>query len=218
MLPRVILHNAVSADGRTTGFGANLGLFYQLAGCWHEEVTLAGSQTILDALRDAAAESDEPSHLAAATSGVRLAVIDSRGRIKDWRRVKAWPFWSSFLSLSSDATPPQHLAYLRYQEVDNLTAGARRVDLRQALEALCDRYGAGTVRVESGGALNGALLREGLVSEVSILVHPVVVGGASPRTVYRTLDLAPDTPIDLKLLDCQMMENAYVWLRYELTK
>ena len=37
------------------------------------------------------------------------------------------------------------------------------------------------VRVDSGGALNGALLRAGLVDEVSLLVHPRIVGGDGPR-------------------------------------
>ena len=36
------------------------------------------------------------------------------------------------------------------------------------------------MRVDSGGALNGALLRAGLVDELSLLVHPVLVGDA-PR-------------------------------------
>ena len=36
------------------------------------------------------------------------------------------------------------------------------------------------MRVDSGGALNGALLRAGLVDEISLLVHPVLVGDA-PR-------------------------------------
>ncbi len=45
--PRVILHNAVSADGRVDWFPADIGLFYELAATWHEDATLAGSGTIL---------------------------------------------------------------------------------------------------------------------------------------------------------------------------
>jgi 2,5-diamino-6-(ribosylamino)-4(3H)-pyrimidinone 5'-phosphate reductase len=221
MLPTVVLHNAVSADGRTAGFGANLGLFHEIAGRWHEDVTLAGSDTILAALRHGPdeAETNEMRQAAAgARSGVRLAVIDSRGRIKDWRRIKTWPFWDSFLSISSSATPGQHLAYLSYQDVDNLTVGERRVDLGQALEAFSNRYGAKTVRVESGGTLGGELLRQGLVNEVSLLLHPLLVGGMSPPTIYRTLELDADSPVTLKLLECQKLQDAFVWLRYEVTK
>ena len=44
------------------------------------------------------------------------------------------------------------------------------------LSALGDR-GAKLVRVESGGVLIGALLRDGLVDEVSLLVHPCLSDG-----------------------------------------
>jgi 2,5-diamino-6-(ribosylamino)-4(3H)-pyrimidinone 5'-phosphate reductase len=47
MRPRVILHNAVSLDGRVTGFFVDLGIYYRLASHWGEDVTLAGCDTLL---------------------------------------------------------------------------------------------------------------------------------------------------------------------------
>jgi 2,5-diamino-6-(ribosylamino)-4(3H)-pyrimidinone 5'-phosphate reductase len=216
MRPKVILHNAVSADGRTTGLAPNFGLFYQLARHWDEDLTLAGSDTILAALRQAP-EPPSQAPLDPSRRG-RLAVIDSRGRIKDWRRVKMWPFWSAFVSICAGSTPREHRDYLRYQDVEDLTAGEERVDLSLALQEIATRYGAATVRVESGGTLNGALLRQALVDEVSLLLHPVLVGGMSPHTIYRTLDFAANTPIEMKLRDCQMLDGAYAWLRYDVVR
>ena len=46
MLPRVILHIAVSLDGRYDWFTPDIGLFHELAGRWHEDITLAGANTI----------------------------------------------------------------------------------------------------------------------------------------------------------------------------
>lgn len=223
MLPRVVIHNAVSADGRTLGFAANLDLFYKLAARWDEDVTLAGSNTILAALQqpaekdsDGASEETSPGAAPDKPQGGTLAVVDSRGRIKNWRQVKRWPFWSRHVSVCAESTPSQHFAYLRYQEVDALAAGDKRVDLRLALEELNRLYAARTVRVESGGTLNAALLRQGLVDEVSILVHPTLVGGMSPPTIFRTLDLPQ--PIDLDLAGCQELDDKYVWLRYDVKK
>lgn len=34
-------------DGATVGFPVDVGRFYALAGTWHEDVTLAGADTIL---------------------------------------------------------------------------------------------------------------------------------------------------------------------------
>jgi 2,5-diamino-6-(ribosylamino)-4(3H)-pyrimidinone 5'-phosphate reductase len=47
MLPRVIVFNAVSLDGRTTGFPVDLGQFYGLASHWKEDATLVGAGTVL---------------------------------------------------------------------------------------------------------------------------------------------------------------------------
>lgn len=45
--PRVIVHVAVSLDGATTGFAADVGRYYALAATFGEDVTLAGADTIL---------------------------------------------------------------------------------------------------------------------------------------------------------------------------
>lgn len=49
MLPKVILHNAVSLDGRIDGFPLDLYQYYKLAASWKEDATLAGSDTFLKA-------------------------------------------------------------------------------------------------------------------------------------------------------------------------
>jgi hypothetical protein len=43
MLPRVILHSAVSLDGKIDGFPVDLNQNYELATTWKEDATLAGS-------------------------------------------------------------------------------------------------------------------------------------------------------------------------------
>ena len=47
MLPRVIIHNAVSANGRIDWFEADVGVLYDLAGRWHGNCALVGSGTYL---------------------------------------------------------------------------------------------------------------------------------------------------------------------------
>ncbi len=49
MTPKVILHTAVSADGRIDWFTPDVGLFYGLLSTWDEDATLAGSETLLRA-------------------------------------------------------------------------------------------------------------------------------------------------------------------------
>ena len=98
-------------------------------------------------------------------------------------------------------------------------AGDDKVDFRTALEQLNEKYGVELVRVDSGGTLNGVLLREGLVDEVSILVHPALVGGLQPQSMFRAPDLtSEDGVIKLKMINIQKAKDDIVWLMYEVLK
>jgi len=75
------------------------------------------------------------------------------------------------------------------------------------------------VRVDSGGTLNGLLLRAGLVDEVSVLIHPYLVGGISPRSLYRASDLiAASGVLNLKLIGVDQLPGDLVRLRYGIVK
>jgi 2,5-diamino-6-(ribosylamino)-4(3H)-pyrimidinone 5'-phosphate reductase len=93
--------------------------------------------------------------------------------------------------------------------------GDDRVDLRAALECLADRHGVKTVRVDSGGTLNGVLLRNGLVDEVSVLVSPYLVGGVTPKSLFRAPDLTEVAGvIGLRLTGVEEARDGVVWLKY----
>jgi len=219
MLPRVILHNVVSVDGRIDGFMPDLGLYYGLAGRFDEDATLAGSDTILS-------QPMEPDDDAAVVPAPvpnderpLLVIPDSRGRVRCWKALRAAPYWRHLIALCTRATPPEHRAHLERVGVEAVELGEDRVDLRRALEYLAERHGVRTVRVDSGGTLNGLLLRAGLVDEVSVLLHPALVGGTSPRSLYRAPDLAGlEGAIAVRLLASETLAGDCVWLRYAIER
>lgn len=222
MLPRVILHNAVSVDGRMDWFEPNLGQYYQLATSWKEDATLVGSDTLLTAPEDIPPEGEDalraPERKAVDTRPL-LVVPDSRGRIRTWHYWRTLPYWRDGLALVSRSTPRDYLEYLQTRCIEYLVTGDDQVDLRAALEMLHERYGVKVVRVDSGGILNGVLLRAGLVDEVSVLVSPALVGGASPRSLFRAPDLtSPKGVLPLKLIHVEKLDGDSVWLRYEVAK
>jgi 2,5-diamino-6-(ribosylamino)-4(3H)-pyrimidinone 5'-phosphate reductase len=237
MKPRVILHNAVSADGRVDWFPADIGLFYELAATWHEDATLAGSGTILaaDGGTDMPAGNPAPGSDTAAAGGAAavqsarpagepdrrplLAVVDSRGQVKGWGTLLASGYWRAGVALCSAATPGEHLAWLEDHGVQRIVTGADRIDLAAALGELAARFGVKTVRVDSGGKLNGELLRLGLVDEISLLVHPFLVGGTSPASMFRAADLVHEVGVlQLELLSSRKVKQGIVWLRYTVQK
>jgi 2,5-diamino-6-(ribosylamino)-4(3H)-pyrimidinone 5'-phosphate reductase len=222
MHPRVILHNQVSVDGRIDSIKVDMGLFYGLASEWEADAMLAGSDTMLAAYQgvpeDDGSKPDTPQHEPGAGRSL-LVVPDSRGRLRHWSRMKREPWWRDAMALCSQATPRAYLQYLRQNDVDYVLAGEERVDFRLALAELRTRYGIETVQVDSGGTLNGVLLRAGLVDEVSLIVSPSLVGGTEAHSIYRAPELtSSEGVIGLKLIHLERVQADLVWLRYEVVR
>jgi 2,5-diamino-6-(ribosylamino)-4(3H)-pyrimidinone 5'-phosphate reductase len=187
--PHVVVHVAVTLDGATTGFAPAIGRFYELAGRWREDVTLTGADTILAQEAGLRAAPRTP----APAGAPLLAVVDGRGRVREWEALGAVGHWRGVLALQA-------------------ATGAERVDLAAALTALTAEHGARLVRVDSGGALTGALLERGLVDEISLLVHPLLAGAGQRVWHGGAQPAAPQ----LHRIAAQPLEDGLVWLRYLL--
>ena len=193
---------AVSVEGATTGFTPDVGRFYELASTWREGVTLVGADTILaqeETLTSAPGPGPSP-------DGPLLVVVDGRGRVTAWDALRETGHWSDVLALHAHATPPRPAD----RGVEEIVLGEHRVDLAAALRELADR-GVRTVRVDSGGALIGALLQGGLLDEVSLLVHPCLAAGE-----HRWYGERPLAAGELELLGAERLDGGLVWLRYRL--
>lgn len=220
-LPHVVIHNAVSADGRMDWISPDLGLYYRLAREFNEDATLIGADTVLAAEamypEDQASSDAEGSAETGEESRPILVLVDSRGRLQNLPRWRRQPYWGRLVVLCATSTPAEYIDRLRAMEIDCIVAGHERVDLRAALSELAESHRVRCVRVDSGGSLNGALLRAGLVNEISLLTCPQFVGGTSPRSVFRAPDLAgADCVVPLKLTHVDRLEGDVVWLRYDV--
>lgn len=188
--PHVVLHSAISIDGCTTGFAADLGMFYEIAARWGEDATLAGADTILTALASQELEPEEGDPPDKGTAELPLlCVTDSLGRIDEWERVRAWPYWDDIIVLCSRATPHPYLVRLDDAGINYLICGETSVDLPEALAQLRSQYGIHMLRVESGGRLNAALIQQDLVDELSLLIHPIVAGSKHHFLMHGSKDL-----------------------------
>ncbi len=226
MLPKVILHTAMSLDGRITNFPADLGLYYGLAAQWNPDAILFGSGTVLAAVRADPLLAVPPEHEAmftppevAATDPRPLLVIaDSRGQVRCWDAIRKWPYMRDVLALCSSATPQEYLAYLNDRRIGTLTAGTDRIDMRAALEALNRQYGVKVLRVDSGGTLNSVLLQAGLVDEVSVLIHPFIAGGKADPTLSDPLKAGiAGLQVPLRLKSTEIVGEGIIWARYTLS-
>src|SRR5512140_370303 len=128
--------------------------YYELIQSFHADTDLSGTGTMLAApvpedLQSAYGEVYE--EWSRQTDKPRLAIVDSQGLIRNWELLRKLPWWSGMIALCSEATPAEHMAYLKDTGIDTIVTGQEKVDLRKALEALYARYGARTVRTDCGG-------------------------------------------------------------------
>lgn len=122
------------------------------------------------------------------------------------------------LVILTEAVSDRHLAGLRADGVSYIFAGATEIDLAGALETLNRELGIDRLMLEGGGGANGALLRAGLVDEISLVVSPVIDGSSGAPTVFNSgdVDLGP-APIErMTLASHEVLEGGAVWLRYRL--
>jgi len=122
------------------------------------------------------------------------------------------------LVILTEQVPDSHLAGLRGEGISYIFAGQSEIDLAGALETLNRELGIERLMLEGGGGANGALLRAGLVDEISLAVCPVVDGSAGAPIVFDSgkVDLGP-APIErMTLTSHEVLEGGVVWLRYRL--
>jgi len=224
MIPIVILYNAVSLDGRITGFNANVELYYELASKWDVGAVLMGSNTVLTGFGvkagETVPESDEafqPRDKDPDDKRPLLVVPDSKGQIRIWSEILKLPYINDVLVLCSRSTPREYLDFLDERYIDYLVVGYQQVDLENALEELNTKFGVKKVRVDSGGVLNGILLRQGLADEIHLLIHPELVGGTINNSIFQTPGADEELgPIKLYLEGMEKIKDDIIYLRYRI--
>ena len=148
-----------------------------------------------------------------------FAAVDGRGRLRSG--MKEFPGWDGWhtLHLVSHGAPPEYLAHLRRLQIPYLIAGEQRVDLGRAFEKLKALLAVECIVSTAGSRLNGALLRAGLVDEISLVLLPAVIGGCATPTLFRSPDLGPDDPpVRLELLSAKGEPSGRVCLHYRVVQ
>lgn len=122
------------------------------------------------------------------------------------------------LVILTEAVTDRHLAGLRADRVSYIFAGATEIDLAAALEALNRELGIDRLMVEGGGGANGALLRAGLIDELSLVITAAIDGSSGAPTVFNSggVDLGPAPVESMTLVSHDVLENGAIWLRYRL--
>lgn len=226
MRPRVICHMLASVDGRIVTSGWPLSpegrRNYELVHASYEaDGWLCGRITMEPFAKDLRADADVAREHAGGASREDFVApgehdsfafaLDPSGRL-------AWESndidGDHVVAILSERVSDEYLAFLRGRGVSYLLAGARDVDLSLALERIGARFGVRTLMLEGGGRINGAMLRAGLIDEVSLLVAPVADGRVGTPALFDVDGEA--VPHRLALETVERRADDVLWLRYRV--
>lgn len=69
--------------------------------------------------------------------------------------------------------------------------------------------------VEGGGFLNGSLLNEGLIDELSLILVPIAYGASNSVTLFETSSyLNKPKPVNFYLKDIEKLDHGGLWMKY----
>lgn len=91
-------------------------------------------------------------------------------------------------------------------------------DLRNALTLSKQYFNVRTISLQGGGIIDGAMLAQGLIDELSLVVYPGIDGLASSPSIFEYLGHPGERPAAgqaLELLSVEQMPHGIVWLRYK---
>jgi 2,5-diamino-6-(ribosylamino)-4(3H)-pyrimidinone 5'-phosphate reductase len=214
--PAVVIHTAVSLDGAVTGFAPDLGVHYAAAATLGCDGHLVGSLTMLTGLQSEGVSQPQPDLPDSPPAGRKGApywfLVDPGGKLYGLlHAVRAFPGLRDVVVLIARSTPQEYRKYLGERGYPTLEAGEGRVDLAGALDDIGVQYGVRRLMVDSGPGLTRALLDAGLVDEVSVLLHPLVVGAEGRRAFEGSSGAA------LELQEQRQLDGGVLHARYRVS-
>ena len=214
LLPKVILHNSISLDGSLTHFEPNMKLHYQIARKYSADAHLIGSNTVKvgSELYGGTVPPEQKSDFTKPERSSNLpywVIPDTKGILKGLLHTcRRFEFCRDVIVLVSEETQTEYVKHLEERNYDYHILGKKHVDIERAFKLLSETYGIQTILADTGQILGNLLLNQGLVSEISLLIHPVIVG----TTSYNIFSCVNN--LKLKLCRSEILENNYVWLVY----
>ncbi len=215
MNPEIIIHNSVSLDGSLTGFMPDMDLHYKIAGDFKPDAHLIGADTIIKGNEmfgegipdEIPSDFDQPQR---STTLPWWIITDSRARLKGMLHTsRRFEYCRDVILLVSESTPPDYLSHLRERNYRFILTGKDKVDLKVAIGKLAEIYSISKILTDTGRVLGNLLINAGLVNEISLLIHPLIVG---EKCYPMFSDVNKD--MNLKLKKSQSYDNGCVWNIY----
>lgn len=219
MNQEIIIHNSISIDGSLTGFMPDMDLHYKIAGDYKPDAHLIGADTVIRGNEMFGGEipDEAPSDFLQPERPDYLPwwiIVDSGARLKGMLHTcRRFEYCRDVIVLVSGKTPDDYIDHLRERNYRFIKTGNDKVDLISAIEKLKIEFGISKILTDTGRILGNILINLGIVSEISLLIHPLVVGEK-----YYNMFADLKEPKSFKLVKSEKYENGCIWSVYRAEK
>jgi len=138
--------------------------------------------------------------------------IDAKGKL-------VWDFNETggdhIIEVLSEQVSDEYLNFLQQKKISYIFGGKKELDFKLVLEQLGNLFNIKNLMLEGGGLINGSLLNEGLIDELSILIIPVADASPNAPTTFELGGYQQkNVSRHLHLKEVRQLENAVLWLKY----
>lgn len=120
----------------------------------------------------------------------------------------------NLIMIVTKQTPKEFLSYLKSKSISYLFAGENEVNFKEVFTKLKSKFGIEKILLEGGGSINGSVIDEELIDEISLLILPKVINNiAAPALFYKELQ-APKLH-EFKLESVEKLDRDVVWMKYK---
>lgn len=120
-------------------------------------------------------------------------------------------------------TNKNHVAHTLKNKYTNLVIlEYDNLDLKLLLNDLNTKYNVDYLTIQSGGNLNSLFLDNNLIDYLHIVVAPLLVGGRNTSTLIDGKSITDISELSklksLKLVECNILDDSYIELKYQVNK
>lgn len=141
--------------------------------------------------------------------------VDTHGKIL-WKSNEADGY--PVISIVTEDVSEEYLDSLTAQGISWIASGKGHINLRRAVEILCEEFGVERLAIVGGGHICGGFVEACLVDEVSVMVAPGIDGREGQTAMFDGIRKENCNPYKLKLESVEKWDTDIVWLRYKVEK
>jgi len=218
------MHNQISLDGAVSGFQIDPGAYYKILNSFKAEMYLVGSNTAISGIKTFTKHisPEEPEDFKKAKTKDNdqrpvWVIPDSEGKLQDLLHIlRRYEHCRDIIILVSLETPKSYLDYLDDRNYNYIIAGEVKVDLKNAIQQLNNKFPFKTIVTDNSGTLNSILMEKSLIDQVSLIISPTLTGKKQPK-LFRDLKLGKRV-IKLNPVKAEVLESKDILMLFDVVK